>query len=67
MMPRGSHYEETGWLFEDRGELSFSSDAGGSRLLDAPPYAILFSGRRVRVIGTLSAGDMLDVSEIHAL
>lgn len=66
-MPRGSHHEETGLLLEDHGQLSLSVDAGGMWRLDAPLAAQKLVGRRVRVIGTRSEFDLLDVRIIHAL
>ena len=66
-MPRGSHHDETGWLLEDRGQLSLSRDAGGTWRLDAPHCARLFTGRRVRVIGIRADFDLLDVTEIHSM
>ena len=65
-MLRGSHHDETGWLLEDHGQLSLSRDAGGTWRLDASPYAKLFSGRRVRVIGTRADFELLEVIEIHS-
>lgn len=64
-MPRGSHHDETGWLLEDRGQLSLARDAGGNWRLDAPRVARRFVGRRVRVTGTRADFDLLDVIKIQ--
>ena len=64
-MPRGSHHDETGVLFEDRGQLCLSRDAGGTWRLDAPTAAKRLTGRRVRVVGTRAEFDLLDVTKIE--
>ena len=66
-MPRGSHHDETGLLLEDRGQLSLSCDAGGTWRLDAAHAARRLLGQRVRVVGTRTEFDMLDVTKIAPL
>lgn len=64
-MPLGSRHEETGVLLREPGALILQRDDGGRWRLDADqgPQALL--GKRVRVIGTRSAFDLLDVISIE--
>ncbi|MGY2733877.1 DUF5818 domain-containing protein [Sphingomonas sp. UYP23] len=65
-MSIGSHHDETGWLFDDRGQLCFRRDAGGTWRLDAPDTARRLLGTHVRVTGRRAEFDLLEVAELEA-
>lgn len=66
-MPRGSRHDETGLLFEDSGwpGLCLQRDAGGVWRLDVGAAAWRLVGRRVRLTGTRTGFDILDVDRIE--
>jgi hypothetical protein len=63
-MPRGTQHDETGLLLRDGRFLVLQRDDGGRWRLDADPAALGLLGRRVRVQGTRSGFDLLDVRRI---
>lgn len=64
-MPIGSYHEETGLLLEERGQLVFRRDAGGTWRLEAPAKAWRLLGARVRVKGRRAEFDVLAISELQ--
>ena len=61
-MPIGSKHDETGVIGSEAGHLVLLRDDGGRWRLDAPHNASQHIGRRMRVTGTRSGFDLLDVS-----
>ena len=60
-MPRGTHHDEIGIVTTENGQLVLLRDDGGRWRLDAPLQAQDYIGRRMRVKGTRSGFDLLDV------
>ena len=60
-MPRGTHHDETGIVTTENGQLVLLRDDGGRWRLDAPLRAREYIGQRMRVKGTRSGFDLLDV------
>ena len=68
-MPKGVRYEEVGLLLEGNwpANLILQRDDGGVLRLDANAAACRLVGQRVRVVGTRSDFDILDVDTITAV
>jgi hypothetical protein len=64
-MPRGTHHEETGLLLREGQWLVLQRQDGGRWRLEAGSKAAALLGRRVRVQGTRSGFDLLDVRRIE--
>jgi len=65
LMPRGTHHDEIGLLLREGRFLVLQRDDGGRWRLDVSPRADALLGRRVRVQGTRSGFDLLDVRQIE--
>jgi len=65
LMPRGTKHDGTGLLLREGHELVLQRDDGGRWRLDAGRNAFDLLGRRVRVQGTRSGFDILDVRSIE--
>jgi hypothetical protein len=63
-MPRGTEHEESGLLLREGACLVLQRDDGGRWRLDVGRKADALLGRRVRVQGTRSGFDLLDVRRI---
>jgi len=63
-MPRGTQHDETGLLLREANDFVLERDDGGRWRLDVGRRAIELVGRRVRVQGTRSGFDLLDVRRI---
>lgn len=63
-MPRGTHHDETGLLMREGEFLVLQRDDGGRWRLDVGGRVDVLLGRRVRVQGTRSGFDLLDVRRI---
>ncbi len=63
-MPKGTHHDETGLLLREGRSLILQRDDGGRWRLDIRRSAESLLGRRVRVQGTRSGFDLLDVRRI---
>lgn len=66
-MSIGSHHDETGILMREGPWLVLCRDKGGRWRLDADLGADRLIGRRVRVVGTRSGFDLLDVRSVMAI
>lgn len=62
----GSRHDETGLLMREGRAIVLRRDDGGRWRLDVGRRAEPLLGRRVRVIGTRSGFDLLDVHKIEA-
>ncbi|WP_380879937.1 hypothetical protein ACFB49_22180 [Sphingomonas sp. DBB INV C78] len=63
-MPRGKRVADTGLLIRDRG-LILQRDAGGTWRLDVNRIPVELIGCRVRITGTRSEFDLVDVDRIE--
>jgi Protein of unknown function (DUF5818) len=66
-MPRGTRHMLDGLLLAGHTYPVLRADGGGEWQLDLPVRLRKFIGRRVRVTGTRSEFDMLDVTEVTAI
>lgn len=64
-MPLGSRHDETGLLLREGDALILRRDDGGRWRLDADRCSEALLGTRVRVTGTRSGFDLLDVALIE--
>lgn len=64
-MPRGTQHDETGLLLREGQAFVLQRDDGGRWRLDVGVTAVDLLGRRVRVQGTRSGFDLLDVRRIE--
>ena len=64
-MPMGSEHDETGRLLREGVDLILQRDDGGRWRLDVRRRDAALLGRRVRVLGTRSGFDWLEVRRIE--
>lgn len=66
-MPLGSKHDETGLLLWEGNELTLQRDGGGRWRLNGPRALETLAGYRVRLTGTRSGFDWLDVRSFEQM